>query len=63
MKTSVSVSMKLYDTIKKMNMLMKNRSHIQEINRPKYRHRHKYTQYKKHLSKMMMITSIFIKRH
>ena len=34
---------------------MKNRSHRQNINRPRRRHGHKYTKYKLYLSVMMVI--------
>ena len=33
--------------IKKIKMKMKNRSHRYEINRPRSRHEHKYSKYKK----------------
>ena len=38
-----------------MEMKMKNRSHRYEINRPRSRHGHKYSKYKKCLCKMMPI--------
>ena len=41
-------------------MKMKNRSHRYDINRPKSRHRHKYSKYKKCLSMMILIC---IKQH
>ena len=50
--------MKLYDLIiLKMKMKMKNRSHRYEINRAKSRHGHKYSKYKKCLSRMMLIAT------
>ena len=33
--------------IMKMEMKVKNRSHRYDINRPKFRHGHKYSKYKK----------------
>ena len=35
---------------------MKNRSHIYDINRPRPRHGHKYTNYKMRLNKMIVIS-------
>ena len=43
-----------------MKMNIKNRSHIYDINRPRSRHGHKYSKYKKYLSMMMLI---YIKQH
>ena len=42
-------------TIKKKKMKMKNRSHRNEINRPRLRHGHKNSKYKKCLSMMMVV--------
>ena len=41
--------------IMKMKMTMKNRSHKYNINRPRIRLGHKYSKYKKCLSKLMLI--------
>ena len=41
--------------ILKMKMKMKNRSHRYDINRPRSRHGHKYSKYKKCLSIIMLI--------
>ena len=38
-----------------MRLIMKNRSHRYAINRPRPRHRHKYTKYKMYFSVMMVI--------
>ena len=46
--------------IMKMKMKKKNRSHRYDINRPRSRHGHKYSKYKKCLSMMMLIC---IKQH
>ena len=46
--------------MKKIKMKMKNRSHRYVINRPRSRHRRKYSKYKKCLSIMMRIC---IKQH
>ena len=43
-----------------MKIKMKNRSHRYDINRPRSRHGHKYSKYKKCLSMMMLIC---IKQH
>ena len=43
-----------------MRLKMKNRSHRYDINRPRPRHGHKYTKYKRCLSIMM---AICIKQH
>ena len=43
-----------------MKMKMKNRSHRYDINRPRSRHGHKYSNYKKCLS---MMTLLSIKQH
>ena len=40
-------------TTLKMEMKMKNRSHRYDMNRPKSRHGHKYSKYKKFLSVIM----------
>ena len=42
-------------TIKKKKMKMKNRSHRNEINRPRLRHGHKNSKYKKCLSMMVVV--------
>ena len=42
-------------TIMKMTMEMKNRSHRRNVNRLRWRHEHKYSQYKICLSKMMLV--------
>ena len=57
-KTNVSVFMRLI--IIKMKMKTTNRSHRYSINRPRSRHGHKYSKYKKCLSMMMLIR---IKQH
>ena len=44
----------------KIKMKMKNRSHIWDINRPRSRHGHKYSKYKKCLG---MVMPISIKQH
>ena len=44
----------------KMKISVKNRSHIYNINRPRSRHGHKYSKYKKYLSTIMLIG---IKQH
>ena len=44
----------------KIKMKMKNRSHIRDINRPRSRHGHKYSKYKKCLGMAMPIS---IKQH
>ena len=41
--------------IMKVKMKMKNRLHRYVINRPRSRHEHKYSKYKKFLSMMMLI--------
>ena len=46
--------------IMKVKLKMKNRSHRYSINRPRTRHGHKYTKYKKCL---IMMTAICIKQH
>ena len=38
-----------------MEMKVSNRSHRYDINRPMSRHGHKYSKYKKSLSKMMLM--------
>ena len=38
-----------------MKIKMKNRSHRYGINRPRSRHEHKYSEYKKCLSMMMLV--------
>ena len=43
--------------IMKTEMKMKNRSHRYDINRPKSRHGHKYSKYKKCLNMMKLIRS------
>ena len=52
-RTSASVFIRLI--IIKMKMKMKNRSHRYDINRPRSRHGHKYSKYKKCLNMMMLI--------
>ena len=47
-------------TIMKMKMKMENRSHRHDINRPRLRHGHKNSKYRKCLSVMMLIC---IKQH
>ena len=47
-------------TIMKMKMKMKNRSHSHDINRPRIRHGHKNSKYRKCFSMMMFIC---IKQH
>ena len=42
-------------TIKKRNMKRKNRSHRCDINKPRSRHEHKYSKYKKCLTIVMLI--------
>ena len=37
----------------KMKIKMRNRAHTLDINRPSSRYLHKYSEYKKHFSKMM----------
>ena len=44
--------------IMKMKMKMKNRSHRYSINRPRSRHGHKYSKYKKYLNMMVLICII-----
>ena len=44
----------------KIKVKMKNRSHIYDLNRPRSRHGHKYTEYKKCLSMTMLIC---VKQH
>ena len=44
----------------KVKMKMKNRSHRYDINRPRSRHGHKYSEYEKCLSMMMPLC---IKQH
>ena len=39
----------------KMNIKVKNRSHRYDINRPRSRHEHKYSEYKKCPTVMMFI--------
>ena len=39
----------------KMKMRMKKRKHIYDINRPRCRHGHKYSKYKKYFSMMIHI--------
>ena len=39
----------------KMMMKMKNRSHRYDINRPRFRHKHEYSKYKKCLTMIMLI--------
>ena len=46
--------------IMKMKMNKENRSYRYDINRPRFRHGHKYSKYKKCLSMMMLIC---IKQH
>ena len=41
--------------IKEMHMKIKNKSNRYDINRPRSRHRHKNSKYKKYLSMMMLI--------
>ena len=41
-----------------MKMEMKKRSHKYDINRPRSRHEHKYSEYKKCIS-MMMLTYMY----
>ena len=38
-----------------MKMKMKNRSHRYKIHKPRFRHGHKYSKYKKYLSMMILI--------
>ena len=52
-RTSASIFIRLI--IIKMKMKMKNRSDRYEINRPRSRHGHKYSKYKKCLSMMTLI--------
>ena len=45
----------------KVRLKEKNRSHRNDVNRPRPRHEHKYTNYKMCLTPIMMV--IFIKQH
>ena len=54
-RTSASVFIRLI--IMKMKLKMKNRSHRYDINRPRSRHGHRYSKYKKCLTMIMFICS------